>query len=144
MQLTEFSDSNHKTFFLKLVSFLLYYFEISIFGEDPKNFLKALLAPIYTSFEGGARAEKTQFFGLNFPKSAFFWLVFLKFCLRRRKFGHNRNKTVPRESSKNQFGRSKKKVDKIFENFLKIRPPRESPRSAPAPATVLVKCFDSR
>ena len=35
---------------------------------DPKNFLKALPAPIYTSFEGGARAEKTQFFGQNFSK----------------------------------------------------------------------------
>ena len=35
--------------------------------------------------------------------------------------------------TKNQFGRSKKKkVDKVFENFLKIRPPRENPRSAPA------------
>ena len=42
------------------------------------------------------------------------------------------------ESSKNQFGRpkKKKKVVKILENFLKIRPPpppRENPRSAPAP-----------
>ena len=36
---------------------------------DPKNFLKAPLAPIYTNFEGGARAEKTQFFGRHFPKS---------------------------------------------------------------------------
>ena len=32
---------------------------------DPKNFLKAC-----TKFEGGARAEKAQFFGQNFPKSA--------------------------------------------------------------------------
>ena len=30
---------------------------------DRKIFLKALLAPIYTNFEGGERAEKTQFFG---------------------------------------------------------------------------------
>ena len=29
----------------------LYYFEISIFGDGPKIFLKA---PIYTNFEGGA------------------------------------------------------------------------------------------
>ena len=36
---------------------------------DPKNFLKALLAPIYTNIEGGARAEKTHFFQ-NFSKSA--------------------------------------------------------------------------
>ena len=33
---------------------------------DPKTFLRASLAPIYTNFEG--RAEKTQFFGQNFPK----------------------------------------------------------------------------
>ena len=47
----------------------------------------------------------------------------------------NRDKTVLWESSKNQFGRpkKKKKVVKVFDNFLKIRPPppRENPRSAP-------------
>ena len=32
---------------------------------DPKIFLKA---PMYTYFEGGERAEKTQFFGQNFFK----------------------------------------------------------------------------
>ena len=36
---------------------------------DPKKFVKGPLAPIYTNFEG-ARAEKTQFFGQIFPKSA--------------------------------------------------------------------------
>ena len=35
------------------------------------------------------------------------------------------------EELENQFGRAKKKVIKIFENFLKIRPPRKNPRSAP-------------
>ena len=30
---------------------------------DPKNFLKA---PVYTYFEGGARAKKTHFFGQMF------------------------------------------------------------------------------
>ena len=30
-------------------------------ADGPSN-----LAPIYTNFEGGARAEKTQFFGLFF------------------------------------------------------------------------------
>ena len=33
-------------------------------------FLKAPLAPIDTNFEGGARAEKTRFFGQKFLKSA--------------------------------------------------------------------------
>ena len=39
---------------------------------DPKSFLRAPLEPIYTNFEGGggARAEKAQFFGQSFPKSA--------------------------------------------------------------------------
>ena len=36
------------------------YFDVSIF--EPK----------YNNFEGGARAKKTQFFGQNFQKSAFF------------------------------------------------------------------------
>ena len=37
---------------------------------DPKIFLEAPRAPVYTNFEGGARAEKTRFYGRNFPKSA--------------------------------------------------------------------------
>ena len=41
------------------------------------------------------------------PKTAFL-TVFSKICLRRRKFGRNRGKTVLWESSKNQFGRPKK------------------------------------
>ena len=39
----------------------------------PKIFLKAPLAPIYTNIEGGARAEKTQFFIQNFPAAQKFW-----------------------------------------------------------------------
>ena len=35
---------------------------------DPKNFLKAILVPIYTNIEGGARAEKMQFFSKFFKK----------------------------------------------------------------------------
>ena len=79
---------------------------------DPKPFLKATLAPIYTNFEGEARQK-------NAPK------IVLK--VRRRKLGQNRDFLVFWESSKNQFGRPKKKVDKIFEKS----PPRENPRSAP-------------
>ena len=37
---------------------------------DPKNFLKAPFQPMHTNFEGGACAEKAQFFGQNFPKGA--------------------------------------------------------------------------
>ena len=46
---------------------------------NPKIFSKA---PIYTSFEEGARAAKTRFFGQHFPKSAknaFFGLFFQNF-----------------------------------------------------------------
>ena len=46
---------------------------------DPKVFLKAPLAPIYTNIEGGARAEK----------NAVFQPVYSKLCLRRRSFGPN-------------------------------------------------------
>ena len=49
-----------------LCTFLGYLFWVT----DHKFFLKAPLAPIYTNFEGGARAKKTQFFDQNFSKSA--------------------------------------------------------------------------
>ena len=38
--------------------------------RDRKIFLKAPSAPIYTNFEGGARAEKMRCFGQHFAKSA--------------------------------------------------------------------------
>ena len=37
---------------------------------DPKIFLKAPLALLYTNFEKAARAKKTLFFGQIFPKNA--------------------------------------------------------------------------
>ena len=98
--------------------------EIHFWPTDPKIFLKAPLAPIYTNFEGERASKKTRFFLSKLfkkcPKTAFL-TVFSKICLR--------GKTVLWESSKNQFGRLKKV--KIFEVFLKIRPLRENPRSAP-------------
>ena len=49
---------------------------------DPKNFLGALLAPIYTNFEGaGARAEKKAIFWSNFSKKCLktpFWPILKK------------------------------------------------------------------
>ena len=70
----------------------------------------------------GERAPKKR----DFPESALirlFWPVFFsKTCLRRIKFGQNGAFIVIWESSENQFGRPKK-IDKIFENFSKIRPP---------------------
>ena len=48
----------------------LYYFEISIFDDGPKKFLRVPSALINTSFEWEGGRQKTQFFGLNFPKSS--------------------------------------------------------------------------
>ena len=49
--------------------------------RDPKNFLKAPLAPIYTTFEGGARRKNAIFWSKLFKKGLKtpFWPVFSKF-----------------------------------------------------------------
>ena len=44
--------------------------EIHFWPTDPKIFLKAPLAPIYTKSEGERAPKKTQFFCQNFSKSA--------------------------------------------------------------------------
>ena len=44
------------------------FWDIQFWLTDLEIFPKAPLAPIYTNFEGGARAEKTQFYGQNFPQ----------------------------------------------------------------------------
>ena len=49
---------------------LVLFYETHFRPVNPKIFLKAPLAPIYIYFERGAHAEKTRFFGQNFPKSA--------------------------------------------------------------------------
>ena len=94
------------------------------FVKDPEIFLKAASkSALYTNFEGGVLAEKTLFFGQNFPKSAekslFLSVFFSKFCLRRRKIWPNQGLLVLWESSENQFGRPKKRSTK----FLKYPPP---------------------
>ena len=50
-------------------------------GTDPKIFLKASSAPIYTNFEGEARAEKRAFLVKIFQKRLKmpFWPVFQKY-----------------------------------------------------------------
>ena len=56
--------------------------EIHFWPIDPKIFLKAPL-------RGSARQKKTRFFCQNFqkvPKNSFFFTVFSKICVRRRKF----------------------------------------------------------
>ena len=97
--------------------------EIRFWPTDPKIFLKTPSAPIYTNFEGERVPKKREIFQ-KVPKNGFFDCFFKKIRLRRRKFSQNRGKTVLWESSKNQFGRpKKKKVVEILENFLKIHPP---------------------
>ena len=49
--------------------------------------------------------------------------VFFVICLQRRKLYQNRVIIVFCESSEKQFVRSNKKVDKIFDLFLKILDP---------------------
>ena len=72
-------------------------FQKSIFGRptDPKIFLKAPWAPIYTNFEGERAPKNSDFF----VKTAFS-TVFSEFCLRHRKFSQNGGKKVLWESSK--------------------------------------------
>ena len=51
--------------------------------KDPQIFLKAPWAPIYTNIEGGARAEKTQYFSKFFKKCLKkFQPVYSKLCLK--------------------------------------------------------------
>ena len=55
--------------------------EIHLWPTDPKIFLKAPLAPIYTNFEGERAPKKRVFFVRNFqkvPKNGFFDLFFQK------------------------------------------------------------------
>ena len=68
--------------------------EIHFWRTDPKIFLKAPSAPIYTNFEGERAPKKRNFFAKIFqkvPKNGFL-TVFSKICLRRRKFCQNRGK----------------------------------------------------
>ena len=100
---------------------LWYYYEIHFWPTDPKIFLRAPLAQIYTNFEGERAPKTRRKFFKNCPKTVFL-NCFSKFCLRRRKFDQNIVFLMLEESSESQFGRPKKKVVKIFEIFLKIRP----------------------
>ena len=89
---------------------------------DPKFFVKAPLAPIYSNFEG--ERQKTQFFGQLFsgrkmPLSACF---FSKFCQRYRNVSQNRVSVMLWESSENKFGQPKKNlVNRINEKDICAR-----------------------
>ena len=77
--------------------------EIHFWLTDPKIFLKAPSAPIYTNFEGERAPKKTQFFCQNFSKSAqkrLFWLFFQKFACGAENFA--------KIGAKQCFGRARK------------------------------------
>ena len=74
---------------------------------DPKNFLRAPLVPIYTNFEGAARAEKIDFLVKIFQE-----------MLKKTQKIWPKQGLLLWESSENQFGRPKK-----GRQFLKVRPP---------------------
>ena len=51
--------------------------DIDFWLTDPKKYLKAPSAPIYTNFKGGARAQKREFLFNIFqkvPKNVFFFV----------------------------------------------------------------------
>ena len=63
--------------------------EVHFWPTDPKIFLNAPLAPIYTNFEG-ERAPKAPKKNSKGPKTfVFFCQFFSKICLRRGTFGQN-------------------------------------------------------
>ena len=102
-------------------------------------------APIYTNFEGERAPKKNAIFLSKFfkkcPKTAFL-TVFSEICLRRRKFSQNGGKKVLWESSKNQFGRPKKKKGRQnFRIFFENPPLLEKILDPPL---VVVVCFVSK
>ena len=107
--------------------------EIHFWPRDPKIFLKAPWAPIYTNFEGGERVEKTRFFGQNFPKclKTPFLDGFFNILPAAQKIWPKQGLNRAKGELEKSFWSTYKKNDKIFEIFLKIRSPRENPRSAP-------------
>ena len=101
--------------------------EIHFCPTDPKIFLKAPLAPIYSNFEGERAPKKTRFFCQNFSKSAqkrLFLLFFQKFACGAEH--------LAKIGAKHCFGRAlkinlvdlkKKKSRPNFRIFFKNPPP---------------------
>ena len=107
---------------------LWYFLRKPFLATDPEIFLKAPWV--------GARAKKTQFFCQHFPKNAqkrLFCTCFFKTCLPA-KLGL----FTALEDFEKSIWSTQEKVVKIFENFLKIRPPRENSRSAPVGEVLMI------
>ena len=98
-------------------------------------FLKAPSAPLYTNFEGGARAKKRNFFCKYFqklPENGFFGQFFFqKFVCSAENLAKTRTKSYLGSAQKMNSVDLKKGQQK-FRFFKKTPLPRENPRSAPA------------
>ena len=107
--------------------------EIHFWPTDPKIFLKASLAPIYTNFEGERKIAKSAQFAKsakiaqNFAKSAQNWLFWL-FCQQKFAYGAENFAKI---GAKQCFGRArkinlvdlKKRSSKFSKFFWKSAPP---------------------
>ena len=94
--------------------------DIHFWLTDHKIFLKAPLAPKYTNFKGEARRKNAIFwskFSKKCLKTHFWYVFFFKFFSAAQKFRSKQSLYFK------CFRRAQKKVDKIFEIFLKILPP---------------------
>ena len=109
--------------------------EIHFWPTDPKIFLKAHLAPIYTNFEEERAPKKTRFFCQNFSKSAQKWLFLLFF----QKFACGAE-ILAKIGAKQCFGKARKinlvDLKKGLNFVLKIRPPFEKILDPPLLYTV--------
>ena len=92
---------------------------------DPKSFFKAPLVPMYTNFEGVARAEKRNFLVKNFqklPKNAFFACFFFNILPAAQKLARPVFFSPLGELEKSIWS-TKKKSTKFSKNFLKSDTP---------------------
>ena len=90
----------------------LYYFEISILDDWPSNSSSSAFGANIYKFWGGSARQKNTTFWSKFSKKCkkrLFWPLFWKNYLWRWKFGQFRVFIVIWESSRNQFGRLKKR-----------------------------------
>ena len=87
--------------------------------------------------KGSARRTNENF--QNVPLNDLFHLLFQTIARGAKNWVITGSFSSNLGALENQFGRPKK-VDKIFENCLKIRPPQENLRSAPAVAYDLKFC----
>ena len=118
-------------------------FEVNLFWPtDLKTSLKAPLAPIYTNFEGGARAEKTQFFGQNFPKCL--KTPFLDCFCKIENLVETGTKLCLGRAGKFNSVDLKKRSTKFFRKFFESPPPPlEKIPDPPLPMLITLAFIDS-